>query len=253
MMKKLRFILPASFAAGAVLGAVAVLLSVGQGAGRDGGERRDGTLPQTALERPSDGKRLPKRAERAGKRRTTDERRTSGQEAEDEPMVEIVRDEEGLTDEERAERFARDNPEEAARRAELRKRRFARETDRENGKLRFLASLDETCFSAEDWGAHVAYVEALGARQAAMERIGRAVAAGRRGADEDLATCAEMQGRLAAAAEGERRALLAATARSAGFKEESVADFLALVDEIDAATGRRVNLNQTRHEMESKP
>jgi len=150
--------------------------------------------------------------------------------------VEEVRDEDGLTPDERAAVFRRENPEEWER---IRKRRAAAlEVMRQAAAERqgFLDTIDKAHLTAEQRKEHAAYAEALAVRNAARERIEAAHAAGKEAAVADYASFTKAERTLTAHAAGERRLLLEATARALGLENDDVPAFLEILERIDSCT-----------------
>ena len=132
------------------------------------------------------------------------------------PKVEEVKGEDGLTADERLERFRREHPDEFAalqrRRESIRAARKAAADNRQD----FLDSVDVTYLTEEQRKTHVAYADALAARQEARERM---VAARRTGAavsDADRAQLQAAERVIREQGEAERTVLLEAAARSVG-------------------------------------
>ena len=90
------------------------------------------------------------------------------------PTVEEVKGEDGLTVDERVEKFKRERPDEFAalqrRRESIRAARKAAADNRQE----FLDSIDVTYLTEEQRKTHVAYADALAARQEARERMAAA-------------------------------------------------------------------------------
>lgn len=150
--------------------------------------------------------------------------------------VEEVTDEDGLTPETRAEKFKRENPEEWER---IRQRRAAafevmRKANAE--KQNFLDTIDEAHLTAEQKQEHAAFAEALAVRNAARERIRAANEDGKEPVPADYRAFTTAERTLREKCDGERRLLLEATARSLGLGNDDVADFLGILERIDACT-----------------
>ena len=154
----------------------------------------------------------------------------------EEATVEEVRDEDGLTIEERAEKFKRENPEEWER---IQKRRAAAlEAARKVNaqKQDFLDTIDEKFLTADQKKEHAVFAEALAARNAARERINVANASGKEVAPADYRAYSEAERTLHAKANDERQLLLEAAARSLGLAGDDVPTFLNILKDIDSCT-----------------
>lgn len=153
-----------------------------------------------------------------------------------EATVEEVRDEEdGLTDEERAEKFKRENPEEWERIQKRRQAMLDAQRKAQAKRQSFLDTINDEFLTAEQKKTHAAYAEALAAREAARERIRAAVAEGRDPDMEDYRTVNRSERTLHAHAAVERRTLLEAAARSVGLTGDDVGAFVDVLDQIDDA------------------
>lgn len=156
--------------------------------------------------------------------------------AEGESSSEEVRDEDGLTVEERAEKFRRENPEEWER---IQKRRRAardmakKAADRRQG---FLDTINEEFLSESQIKTHAAYTEALAARNAALERIRAARDGGQEANDEDFQICSRADGVIQESAAAERLVLQEAAARSLGLSGDEIRAFTDILRQIDDAT-----------------
>ena len=138
-------------------------------------------------------------------------------------MVEEVKDEDGQTVDERVEKFKRERPDEFAalqrRRESIRAARKAAAADRQD----FLDSIDVSYLTEEQRKTHVAYANALAARQQVRERMAAALRTGAAVSDAD-----RVQLRTA-----ERAALFEAAARSFGVAaEEDVKRFRETISSI---------------------
>ena len=144
--------------------------------------------------------------------------------------VEEVKGEDGLTVDERMEKFRRERPDEFAalqrRRESIRAARKAAVDNRQD----FLDSIDLSFLTEGQRKTHVAYADALAARQEARERMAAARRTGAAVSDDDRA-------QLQAA---ERAALIEAAARSVGLeKAEDVKGFREVISAIFEATRER--------------
>ena len=130
--------------------------------------------------------------------------------------VEEVKGEDGLTADERLERFKRERPDEFAalqrRREAIRAARKAAAVDRQD----FLDSIDGAFLTAEQRKTHVAYADALAARQEARERMTAARRTGAAVSDADRAQLQAAERVIREQGEAERAALLEAAARTVG-------------------------------------
>lgn len=157
----------------------------------------------------------------------------------DEPVevtVEEVREEDGLTPEERAAKFKRENPEEWER---IQKRRAAMmEAVRKAAaeKQNFLDAVEVAYLTEEQRKEHAAFAEALATRNASRDRVRAAVDAGKDPSSEDFRALSEAERTLHEKAEGERKLLLEATARSLGLEKDDITAFVGILDSIDSCT-----------------
>ena len=154
----------------------------------------------------------------------------------EEVTVEEVRDEDGLTDEERAEKFKRENPEEWER---IQKRRAAMlETMRKAAadNQDFLETIEDAYLTEEQRKEHAAYADALATRNASRDRVRAAVDAGKDPSSDDFRALTGAERTLREKAEGERKLLLEATARSLGLEKDDVKAFVGILDSIDSCT-----------------
>ena len=130
--------------------------------------------------------------------------------------VEEVKGEDGLTVDERVEKFKRERPDEFAalqrRRESIRAARKAAAADRQD----FLDSIDVSYLTEEQRKTHVAYADALAARQEARERMAAARRTGAAISDEDRAQLQAAERVIREQGEAERAALFEAAARSVG-------------------------------------
>ena len=130
--------------------------------------------------------------------------------------VEGVKGEDGLTADERLERFKRERPDEFAalqrRRESIRAARKAAADNRQD----FLDSIDVSYLTEEQRKTHTAYADALAARQEARERMTTARRTGAADADRVQLQTAERV--IREQGKAERAALLEAAARSVGLE-----------------------------------
>ena len=130
--------------------------------------------------------------------------------------VEEVKGEDGLTVDERVEKFKRERPDEFAalqrRRESIRAARKAAADSRQD----FLDSIDVSFLTEEQRKTHVAYADALAARQEARERMSAARRTGAAVSDADRAQLQAAERVIHEQGEAERTALLEAAARSVG-------------------------------------
>ena len=151
--------------------------------------------------------------------------------------VEEVKDEDGLTVDERMEKFKRERPDEFAalqrRRESIRAARKAAADDRQE----FLDSIDLSFLTEEQRKTHVAYADALAARQEARERMTAARRTGAAVSDADRAQLQAAERVIREQGEAERAALVEAAARSVGIeKAEDVKCFRETISAIFKAT-----------------
>ena len=149
------------------------------------------------------------------------------------PTVEEVKGEDGLTVDERLEKFKRERPDEFAalqrRRESIRAARKAAADNRQE----FLDSIDVTFFTEEQRKTHVAYADALAARQEARERMEAARQASAAVSDADRAQLQAAERVIREQGEAERAALFEAAARSFGVAaEEDVKRFRETISSI---------------------
>ena len=152
-----------------------------------------------------------------------------------EATVEEVRDEDGLTDEELAEKFKRENPEEWAR---IRKRRKAMLDEMKKAlanRKDFLAAIGDEFLSAEQRKVHAAYRTALTAREEARERIRRATASGGEAEVEDYRLMNQADRMVREYAQAEHKALREAFGRSLGISDAELSTFTETLHSIDDA------------------
>ena len=156
--------------------------------------------------------------------------------------VEEVKGEDDLTVDERVEKFKRERPDEFAalqrRRESIRAARKAAADNRQE----FLDSIDVTFFTEEQRKTHVAYADALAARQKARERMAVARRTGAMVSDADRAQLQAAERVIREQGEAERTALLEAAARAVGV--EGVEDLKRFRETISA-------IFEATHEPES--
>ena len=130
--------------------------------------------------------------------------------------VEEVKGEDGLTVDERMEKFKREHPDEFAalqrRRESIRAARKAAADNRQD----FLDSIDVSYLTEEQRKTHIAYTDALAARQEARERMAAARRMGAAVSDADRAQLQAAERVIREQGEAERAALFEAAARSVG-------------------------------------
>ena len=151
--------------------------------------------------------------------------------------VEAVKGEDGLTVDERMEKFKRERPDEFAalqrRRESIRAARKAAADNRQE----FLDSIDVTYLTEEQRKTHVAYANALAARQEARERMAAARRTGAAVSDADRAQLQAAERVIREQGEAERAALFEAAARSVGIERaEDVKSFRETILSIFEAT-----------------
>ena len=151
--------------------------------------------------------------------------------------VEEVKGEDGLTVDERMEKFRRERPDEFAalqrRRESIRAARKAAADNRQD----FLDSIDLSFLTEEQRKTHVAYADALAARQEARERMAAARRTGAAVSDDDLAQVQAAERVIREQGAAERAALIEAAARSVGLeKAEDVKGFRETISAIFEAT-----------------
>ena len=151
--------------------------------------------------------------------------------------VEEVKGEDGLTVDERMEKFKRERPDEFAALQRRREAiRAARKADADN-RQEFLDSIDVSFFTEEQRKTHVAYADALAARQEARERMAAARRTGEAVSDADRAQLQAAERVIRERGEAERTALFEAAARSAGVEgAEDLKRFRETISSIFEAT-----------------
>ena len=147
--------------------------------------------------------------------------------------VEEVKGEDGLTVDERMEKFKRERPDEFAalqrRRESIRAARKAAADNRQE----FLDSIDVTYPTEEQRKTHVVYADALAARQEARERMAAARRTGAAVSDADRAQLQAAERVIREQGEAERSALFEAAVRSFGVQaEEDVKRFRETISSI---------------------
>ena len=164
-----------------------------------------------------------------------DEVRDEPEDESGEATVEEVRDEDGLTDEELAEKFKRENPEEWERIRKQRKARLDALKKALEDRKDFLTSISEEFLTAEQRKVHAAYRTALTAREDARERIRRAVASGGEADVEDYRLMNQADRLVREHAQTEHTALREALGRSLGISDAELSTFTETLELIDDA------------------
>ena len=151
--------------------------------------------------------------------------------------VEEAKGEDSLTVDERMEKFRRERPDEFAA---LQRRRTAIRAERKaaaDGHQDFLDSIDVSFLTEEQRKTHVAYADALAARQEARERMAAARRTGAAVSDADRAQLQTAERVIREQGEAERAALFEAAARSVGVENaEDVKRFRETISAIFEAT-----------------
>lgn len=235
-----RFILPAG-----ILAVVAFSLGVASGlfwAGRTDG--RGGALTGDAVTPDSPGEAAETNTDGADESVAKIEEAITPEEAAElrrvpAPVVEEVRDENGLTAEEAAAKFAREHPEESAARMKAQEDRLAARLAAREQRLEFLRGIDSRYIAEDRREAHAAYLEALAEREDASAELREARAKGNDVQPELRARLGAASALIRAKSAEEREILLGAAARSVGVEEKSIAEFTALATEIISATADR--------------
>lgn len=146
--------------------------------------------------------------------------------------VEDVLDEDGQTVDERAVRFAREQPDACAALARRRERlRAARQTAAADRRA-FLESVADEFLSADRRAAHADYLMALETRDRLREKLAEERLAGRPVAVEDQNALTEAERTLRDGAASERQALFEAVARSVGLDGADVSAFVETLAKI---------------------
>lgn len=164
-----------------------------------------------------------------------DEVRDEPEDESGEATVEEVRDEDGLTDEELAEKFKREHPEEWARIQARRKAQLEAMKKALADRKDFLAAIGDEFLSAEQRKVHAAYRTALTARDEARERIRRATASGGEADVEDYRLMNQADRMVREYAQAEHKALREAFGRSLGISDAELSTFTETLDSIDDA------------------
>ena len=151
--------------------------------------------------------------------------------------VEEVKGEDGLTVDERVEKFKRERPDEFAalqrRRESIRAARKAAADNRQD----FLDSIDISFLTEGQRKTHVAYADALAARQEARERMAAARRTGAAVSDADRAQLQAAERVIREQGSAERAALFEAAARSVGVENaEDLKRFRETISAIFEAT-----------------
>ena len=151
--------------------------------------------------------------------------------------VEEVKGEDGLTVDERMEKFKLERPDEFAalqrRRESIRKARKAAADERQE----FFDTIDLSFLTEEQRQTHVAYADALAARQEARERMAAARRTGAAVSDADRVQLQAAERVIREQGAAERTALLEAAARSVGVEgAEDLKRFRETIQSILEAT-----------------
>ena len=165
-----------------------------------------------------------------------DEVRDEPEDESGEATVEEVRDEDGLTDEELAEKFKRENPEEWERIQKRRRAMMAAIRKAAADNQNFLEAIEDAYLTEEQRKEHAAFADALATRNAMRDRVHAAVDAGKDPSSDDFRALTGAERTLRGKAEGERKLLLEATARSLGLEKDDVTAFVEILDGIDSCT-----------------
>ena len=153
------------------------------------------------------------------------------------PSVEEVKGEDGLTFDERVEKFKRERPDEFAALQRRRESIRAAQKATADNRLEFLNSIDVSFFTEEQRKTHAAYADSFAARQEARERMTAARLTGAAVSDADRAQLQVAERVIREQGEAERAALFEAAARSFGVSaEEDVKRFRETISLIFEAT-----------------
>ena len=150
-----------------------------------------------------------------------------------EATVEEVRDENGLTDEELAAKFKRENPEAWEQIQKRRRAMIASQQKALANRRDFLAAVDIAFMTADQRKVHMAFAKALAARSEARARLRKAQEEGREPDVEDYRLCNLSERILRENAADESRALREAAARSLGLPEADVPGFVEMLRKMD--------------------
>ena len=153
------------------------------------------------------------------------------------PTVEEVKGEDGLSVDERLEKFKRERPDEFAALQRRRESTRAARADAALKRQEFFDTIDLSFLTEEQRKTHEAYADALAARQAARERMAAARRTGDAVSDADRAQLQSAERVIREQGEAERAALFEAVARSLGIEgAEDVKRFREMISSILEAT-----------------
>lgn len=155
------------------------------------------------------------------------------------PTVEEVRDEDGLTADERQEKLRRERPEEYEAALRRRQERHERRQREQLRRQNFLETVDPALLSEDERILHQAFTAALAARTELRAAVRAATERGEPVAETDRDALRDAERAVRKQAEAERTLLLRAAARSLGLEGEAVEGFQQTVEDICSATGRR--------------
>lgn len=161
--------------------------------------------------------------------------------------VEEVRDEDGLTADERVARFRREYPEEAAALDRRREARHAARVAAATKRQDFLDSVDVSFLAEDQRQAHAEYVDALAIRQDLRERIRKARQSGEAVSEDDFAQLQSAEQIVQRGAARERAVLFEAAARAAGLDDAAAVEFGATLQEILSVTQDAGERSPHRH------
>ena len=151
--------------------------------------------------------------------------------------VDEMKGEDGLTFDERVEKFKRERPDEFAALQRRRESIRAAQKATADNRLEFLNSIDVSFFTEEQRKTHAAYADSFAARQEARERMTAARLTGAAVSDADRAQLQVAERVIREQGEAERAALFEAAARSFGVSaEEDVKRFRETISLIFEAT-----------------
>ena len=151
--------------------------------------------------------------------------------------VEEVKGEDGLTVDERVEKFKRERPDEFAALQRRRESIRAAWKAAADNRQEFLDSIDLSFLTEEQRKTHVAYADALAARQEARERITAAWLKGAEVSDADRRQLQTAERVIREQGAAERAALFEAAARSVGVEgAEDLKRFRETISSIFEAT-----------------
>ena len=144
-----------------------------------------------------------------------------------------MKGEDGLTVDERVEKFKRERPDEFAALQRRRESIRAAQKATADNRLEFLNSIDVAFFTEEQRKTHAAYADSFAARQEARERMTAARLTGAAVSDADRAQLQVAERVIREQGEAERAALFEAAARSFGVAaEEDVKRFRETISSI---------------------